>query len=47
MPKKITTMRLPADLLARLDDAAAKRGTSRTQLALQALARFLDDETTQ
>lgn len=46
MPKKITTMRLPADVLARLAAVALKRGVSRTQLVIDVLARFLADEST-
>ena len=41
--KSRTTMRLPADMMQKLDAEARGLGWSRTQLVTQALAKFLAD----
>lgn len=39
--KKITTLRVPGDVLEGLDAEASGRGSSRSALVVQVLARFL------
>lgn len=41
--KTITTMRIPRDVIEALDEQAATRGWSRTNLVLQILAKGLAD----
>ncbi len=42
--KKLTTMRLPADVIEALDAEAKGRGWTRSALVVQVLAKFLHDK---
>jgi uncharacterized protein (DUF4415 family) len=42
--KKLTTMRLPADVIEKLDAEAKGRGWTRSALVVQVLAKFLQDK---